>query len=357
MAKTIPLASSTIYNPSLPPEVVAYNRNDNISGGGAIISTTLSSSFPGDVVSMAGAASSTANTQQYSFLDTTSDAVVVEAAVSVAAAGAAKDDSSRSPPLSLSPPLHGPKKPTSTNHRLPHCTTSLEKKSACFWCTYEFTSPMCFIPKFELDSTVHAYGSFCSPECAAAYLMNESMDDSVKFERYQMLNQIYRPLYESTNKIFLAPKPFYTLEKFFGNMTIDEYRALCHQGHTPDGRTYSSTTSTNNSSSSSSTKARESFDATDLVYGSGTPPHRISVSLSGGCGGGDGAGGVGGSSLLTPPLPSRVSSSSGGPLTTTFSCGTDNIRFNGIGNYRVKRQDDVCAKPCKNKILREKFGY
>jgi hypothetical protein len=68
--------------------------------------------------------------------------------------------------------------------------TMHDKKSACFWCTYEFDNPACYIPKYEMDETIFAYGSFCRPECAVAYLMKENIDDSTKFERYQLLNQM-----------------------------------------------------------------------------------------------------------------------------------------------------------------------
>ena len=66
-----------------------------------------------------------------------------------------------------------------------------DKKSACFWCTYEYDSPPCYIPKQEMDTSIIGYGSFCRPECAVGYLMKESLDDSTKFERYHLLNRIY----------------------------------------------------------------------------------------------------------------------------------------------------------------------
>lgn len=102
----------------------------------------------------------------------------------------------------------------------------IDKQCACFWCTYDYNTPAVYIPKYEMDNTVHAYGSFCSPECAAAFLMNEQIDDSIKFERYHLMNQIYRPLYGYQHNIPIALKPYYVLDKFFGNMSIEEYRAM-----------------------------------------------------------------------------------------------------------------------------------
>jgi hypothetical protein len=101
-----------------------------------------------------------------------------------------------------------------------------DKKSACFWCTYEYDNPSCYIPKYENDEGIFAYGSFCRPECATAYLMQETLDDSTKFERYHLLNRIYGKTYGFTKNIKPAPNPYYTLEKYYGNLTIQEYRKL-----------------------------------------------------------------------------------------------------------------------------------
>lgn len=107
----------------------------------------------------------------------------------------------------------------------------LDKKSACFWCTYEFDNPACYIPKYETDTGIFAYGSFCRPECAAAYLLKEKLDDSTKFERYHLLNQIYGKVYNYTKNIKPAPNPYYTLDKFYGNLSIQEYRKLLKTEH------------------------------------------------------------------------------------------------------------------------------
>ena len=70
-----------------------------------------------------------------------------------------------------------------------------DKKCSCFWCTCEFDNPPIYIPKYEFKDTYHVYGCFCTPECAAAYLLNENIDTSVKFERYHLLNFIYAKIY------------------------------------------------------------------------------------------------------------------------------------------------------------------
>lgn len=106
-----------------------------------------------------------------------------------------------------------------------------DKKSACFWCTYEFENPECYIPTYEVDNTICGYGSFCQPECAVAYLMKETIDDTTKFERYNLLNQIYGKIYNYTKNIKPAPNPFYLLDKYYGNLTIKEYRKLSKSNH------------------------------------------------------------------------------------------------------------------------------
>jgi hypothetical protein len=106
-----------------------------------------------------------------------------------------------------------------------------DKKSACFWCTYEFDNEPCFIPKHEMDDSIAGYGCFCRPECAVGYLMNEPMNDSTKFERYQLLNQIYSKVYGFKKNIKPAPSPYYLLDKFYGSLTIQEYRRLLKTEH------------------------------------------------------------------------------------------------------------------------------
>ena len=59
-----------------------------------------------------------------------------------------------------------------------------------------------------------------------AYLKNEDIDNSVKWERYALLNNTYCKVFNYTKNIKPAPNPHYTLEKFYGNLSIQEYRRL-----------------------------------------------------------------------------------------------------------------------------------
>jgi hypothetical protein len=117
------------------------------------------------------------------------------------------------------------KKIKQLKHHL-HNNDVYEKKSSCFWCTFPFTTPLVYIPKFFHNGVYESYGCFCSPECGAAYLMNENLDMSTKFERYYLLNNVYGKKYNYKKNIKPAPSPYYMLDKFFGNLTIEEYRNL-----------------------------------------------------------------------------------------------------------------------------------
>ena len=107
-----------------------------------------------------------------------------------------------------------------------HINSINNKKSACFWDTCEFDNPPIYIPKHFMNNSYHVYGCFCSPECAVAHLMNEPIDSSTKFERYYLLNSIYGKIYDYKKNIKPAPNPYYMLEKYYGNLSIQEFRAL-----------------------------------------------------------------------------------------------------------------------------------
>jgi hypothetical protein len=101
-----------------------------------------------------------------------------------------------------------------------------DKSSHCFWCTCFFDNPTIYIPKNIVEDTVEVYGCFCSPECALSFLKNEKIDTSTLWTRYSLLNNIYGKIYNYDKNIKPAPSPYYTLDKFLGTLTIQEYRKL-----------------------------------------------------------------------------------------------------------------------------------
>jgi len=104
--------------------------------------------------------------------------------------------------------------------------SNFSKKCNCFWCTYEFDNIPVYIPSSITQNKYNVYGNFCSLECACGYLFNETIDMSTKFERYYLLNNIYN--YDNIIvNIKPAPSPLYLLDRFNGNLTIQEYRDIC----------------------------------------------------------------------------------------------------------------------------------
>jgi hypothetical protein len=112
-----------------------------------------------------------------------------------------------------------------------HGLVQHKKKSACFWCTCEYDTPACAIPYYNVDGSLDGYGSFCRPECAVAYLYSEKLDDSVRADRDHLINFYYGKAYGYEKRIKPAPDPHYLLDKFFGNLTIQEYRKLLKSEH------------------------------------------------------------------------------------------------------------------------------
>jgi hypothetical protein len=112
-----------------------------------------------------------------------------------------------------------------------HGLVQNQKKSACFWCTCEYETPACAIPYYNVDGSLDGYGSFCRPECAVAYLYSEKLDDSVRADRDNLINFYYGKSYGYKKRIKPAPDPHYLLDKFFGNLTIQEYRKLLKSEH------------------------------------------------------------------------------------------------------------------------------
>tara|TARA_B110000114_G_C14970582_1_gene348252 strand:- start:432 stop:773 length:342 start_codon:yes stop_codon:yes gene_type:complete len=55
-------------------------------------------------------------------------------------------------------------------------------------------------------------------------LFKENLDTITQFERYQLLNYIYGGIYDYNKDIKPAPNPYHTLNKYYGNLTIQEYR-------------------------------------------------------------------------------------------------------------------------------------
>ena len=94
----------------------------------------------------------------------------------------------------------------------------------CWWCSHPFDGPPCALPCNYSNNIFIVKGVFCSPECAAAYNFKDTNSGEDLWERYSLLNFLYRKIYNDNNiKIKLAP-PKETLKIFGGSLSIKEFR-------------------------------------------------------------------------------------------------------------------------------------
>jgi len=98
---------------------------------------------------------------------------------------------------------------------------------ACFWCAHTFVSQPCVIPEREVAGVYMIYGNFCCPECSLAYLLNETIDPHVRWERIALLHRIYDR--EGRGRMFPAPNRE-SLKLFGGPLTIESFRATIQKG-------------------------------------------------------------------------------------------------------------------------------
>ena len=76
----------------------------------------------------------------------------------------------------------------------------------CYWCCHQFQSRPCALPLLYEKDVYKVFGCFCSPECAAAYNFNDLQDTDLRWERYSLLNMLYKKVFSDSNiQIKLAP--------------------------------------------------------------------------------------------------------------------------------------------------------
>ncbi len=95
----------------------------------------------------------------------------------------------------------------------------------CWWCCHPFEGPPCCLPEYLRRDKFYVSGCFCTFNCAASY--NFSKNDHLVWERYTLLNLMYKKLYGTHFvKIDMAP-PRESLKMFGGYLTIEEFRDHC----------------------------------------------------------------------------------------------------------------------------------
>lgn len=96
----------------------------------------------------------------------------------------------------------------------------------CFWCCHPFENQPCALPYKYLNGKFSVYGTFCCPECAASYNFNQHIDSNKKWERYSLLNQLYRKILGNQDLSIKMASPRETLEIFGGPLSIVQFRSL-----------------------------------------------------------------------------------------------------------------------------------
>jgi hypothetical protein len=97
----------------------------------------------------------------------------------------------------------------------------------CWWCCHPFTNTPCALPEYYKKDKFYVSGVYCSFNCAASY--NFSKNDDNIWERYSLLNLMYKKLYnQKFIKINLAP-PRESLKIFGGYMNVEEFRENCYK--------------------------------------------------------------------------------------------------------------------------------
>lgn len=94
----------------------------------------------------------------------------------------------------------------------------------CWWCCHPFSNPPCAIPHKYKNSKYHVYGVFCSPECAAAYNFDEKNENM--FERYSLLNMLYKDVYNQKTESIKLAQDRKVLKIFGGHLNVKEFRKL-----------------------------------------------------------------------------------------------------------------------------------
>ena len=96
----------------------------------------------------------------------------------------------------------------------------------CYWCCHPFQSTVFTLPTNIIDNVYHVYGCFCSPECACAYNFNDYGKESYKkWERYSLLNLLYKKIFNNDKLEIVSALPRETLKIFGGNYNIEDFRS------------------------------------------------------------------------------------------------------------------------------------
>jgi hypothetical protein len=93
-------------------------------------------------------------------------------------------------------------------------------KNLCWWCCHEFSNKSIGLPISKKNEGIYeCVGSFCSPECTCAYIMDSGSRYGERWKEYELLHEMINV----NEKINPAPRRE-LLTVFGGNLGINEFR-------------------------------------------------------------------------------------------------------------------------------------
>jgi hypothetical protein len=101
----------------------------------------------------------------------------------------------------------------------------------CFNCSHSFDHTPASLPFKYQNGIFYVYGCFCYPECAAAFNFNESICVENVHENYNLLNLMYRKIYNDPNYRVKIASHRTCLKIFGGTLDIDDYRKSFNNNH------------------------------------------------------------------------------------------------------------------------------
>ena len=98
----------------------------------------------------------------------------------------------------------------------------------CFWCCHPFQGQPFSLPLYKKGKVFHTYGNFCCPECAVAYNFNDFQDHKNQWERYTLIHQLYRKVFQNPQLRIKPALPRQCLTIFGGPLSINQFREKSH---------------------------------------------------------------------------------------------------------------------------------
>lgn len=106
-------------------------------------------------------------------------------------------------------------------------TTDQQIYKHCWWCTYHFDHDAFSVPiSLAANKKYNTIGSFCTPECTAAYIFDKKCGGCDTWKQYEMLHRMVNKMHNGTEiRIKLAP-PRESLQRYGGPYNIETYRDI-----------------------------------------------------------------------------------------------------------------------------------